>query len=109
MTKNILQLRQHTNSVKDNVIDENLTDIVHIFLGAAIMALIIVLMGLVLWALYYSRNWRRWGIKASFLSYFIFSTLQVKMQQTIVKSKKFISSPEFQFQLGKTRRKLVQC
>ena len=71
--KNILQPSKHNYSVKDGPSDENIKQIVPIFLGAAAMALIIVLLGLVLGVMYYT-NWRRCGnyFKHSFFLYIFF-------------------------------------
>ena len=56
--KNILQPSKHTESAKVDAGDDINEKIVPIFVGAAAMALIIVLLGLVLGVMYYI-NWRR--------------------------------------------------
>ena len=58
MRKNILQPSKHTESVKGGAGDDIKEKIVPIFVGAAAMALIIVLLGLVLGVMYYI-NWSR--------------------------------------------------
>ena len=58
---NILQPSEPIDSVDGIGSDDINKKIIHIFLGAASMALFIVLLVLVLGALY-CRSWRRWGI-----------------------------------------------
>ena len=60
MKTNILKPSKNAESVIDDASDDINEKIVPILFGAAAMALIIVLLGLVLVVMYYT-NWRRWG------------------------------------------------
>ena len=73
--KNILQPNKHTESASEDITER----IVPIFLGAAVMALIILLLVLVLGVMCYSRNGRRWVNYFAIHSFSYFIKLQDKM------------------------------
>ena len=73
--KNIVQPNKHTESASEDINEK----IVLIFVGAAAMALIIVLLVLVLGVMCYSRNGRRWVNYFAIHSFSYFIKLQDKM------------------------------
>ena len=75
MRKKILQPRKHTESASEDINEM----IVPIFVGAAAMALIIVLLVLVLGVMYYSGNGIRWVNYFAIHSFSYFIKLQDKM------------------------------
>ena len=89
MRKNILQPSKHTESVKGGAGDDIKEKIVPIFVGAAVMALIIVLLLLVLGVMYF-RNWRRWGnylFKHSFIILLNKSNFRNKCSKSYLKAR----------------------
>ena len=83
--KNILQQNKDTESASEDI-NEN---IVPIFVGAAAMALIIVLLLLVLGVMYF-RNWRRWVnylVKHSFIILLKKSNFRIKCSKSYLKAR----------------------